>query len=86
MRIENRDDEFDIDDKRFYPPIVVHDNCPACGAEVERDLSEHYLSFPKANSAFDLHVDHDGCPRPNTHYGATTWKTRVVLRVTLESA
>lgn len=86
MRIENRDDEFGLDVKRFYIPATVHDKCPSCGADVERDLMDEYLSYPSANDAFDLEMGHSDCPNPTTSYGDTTWKARVVLRVTLEAA
>lgn len=44
---------FEIDVKRFYMPgCKLADACAKCGAVVEQDLGDHYLSYPMANEPF----------------------------------
>lgn len=39
-----------IDDKRFcMPGFKIKSTCPKCREEVTTDLSQYYLSYPRAN-------------------------------------
>jgi hypothetical protein len=38
---------FPLDLKRAYLPFVIESTCPGCGGEVERHLTEDYLSYPR---------------------------------------
>ena len=44
------EDEFVIDTKRLYLPLVFSSPCPKCNGVLERDLSESYLSYPSLNT------------------------------------
>lgn len=46
MEIKHIKEPFNIDVKRFYPPVVFTDNCPICKSTVEFD---GYLSYPRMN-------------------------------------
>ena len=41
---------FEIREKRFYiPDYIISSSCPKCGEIKNRDLSDEYLTYPKAN-------------------------------------
>lgn len=74
-------DDFNIDVKRLYLPILVRSQCPKCEGWVIRDLTDNYLSYPPVGKPFDLGFYHD-CPDGSAH----EWSAYVVLKVTLDTA
>lgn len=44
---------FECEVKRFYLPAKVETECPKCGAKVEMDYEQDYLSYPPINKTFD---------------------------------
>lgn len=52
MKIQyDPEEKFSLDVKRCYmPPLVISDECPECGAEVEHDYSQTYFSYPTVNT------------------------------------
>lgn len=64
-------------DKRQNLPFILSCDCPECGAPWEADLStDHYLSYPAWNEAYDL--------GGYCHECDAEWKIQIVPRVTLE--
>jgi hypothetical protein len=59
--------------KRCYIPCVLTDACPQCGAEVQRDLSDDYLSYPNLGEPVDVHFYHSA----DDH--EAEWRRQVVL-------
>ena len=54
----------DLDVKRFYlPGVVIHSQCPKCGAEYARDMADSYLSYPTAGEpfAYGCYCAREGC-------------------------
>ena len=51
VTIENLEDEFNPDIKRFRAPIEIYSTCPHCGKEVTRDLMiDEHLYYPWFNT------------------------------------
>jgi hypothetical protein len=91
MKIVMRDEAFNTNEKRFYVPCSIFSNCPKCGRETERDLEQHYLSYPGFNTVEAVYFgcyeeveDEDG---EWSNAGCNhEWEEQIVLRVTIESA
>lgn len=81
MEIQNLNDKFEIQDKRFYSPFIVKSKCSKCGGEIVRDMSEDCIGYPVVNKPFELYFD---CHRDEC--GDHEWTERVILRVRLEAA
>jgi len=72
--VEVHDDPFSLDIKRCYLPMVVHDNCPQCGAPHTRDIREDYLSYPSTNKCCPIGMYCEACDRSwavNIKFGFT---------------
>lgn len=48
-------EEFELNIKRFYLPIIIKRKCPNCNNECEEDLGYSYLSYPTVNKKERLH-------------------------------
>lgn len=84
MKIEITDSPASLDIKRCYLPIVVTTECPHCGMTVVKHLKSDYLSYPKVNTPFDMHMYH--CIEHDDRDEEHEWTVRVILRVTMEAA
>lgn len=42
-------EEFEVEVKRFYLPIVVKRECPECQQKIEHDQGDRYLMYPTVN-------------------------------------
>ncbi len=55
----------ELDVKRLYLPITILADCPKCGREASRDLSEDYLSYPvigqEESIGFDCSSEDEEC-------------------------
>jgi hypothetical protein len=66
----------ELEVKRFYMPgVEVTATCPKCKREVERDLGDHYLSYPPVGKPFEESMYCDGCDH--------SWEVGLVLRIEL---
>ncbi len=81
MEIENLDDKFEIQDKRFRSPFIVKSKCSKCGNLVVQDMREDYIGYPVVNEAFEIYFY---CP--GDECGDHEWSERAILRVRLEAA
>lgn len=68
---------FKIDDKRFrLPGCTISGDCPKCKKQFERDLGDHYLTYPEANEPFDLVLWCSECDHE--------WVVTMRLNITME--
>ncbi len=83
MKIKMTNEQTELDLKRCYLPIEITDNCPTCGAEVTRYLSNDYLSYPCINTPIKISMYHniELQDRDVEH----SWEVTVILRVTAEA-
>lgn len=81
MKIQNLNDKFQIEDKRFRSPFIVKSNCSKCGDVVVKDMRNDYIGYPIANDEFDIYFYHE-CADEGDH----EWTEKVILRVRLEAA
>jgi len=81
VEIENLNDRFQIQDKRFKSPFIFKSKCPECRVEVVKDMRDDYIGYPLVNKTFDIHFYHE-CDDDNEH----EWNESVILRVRLEAA
>jgi hypothetical protein len=74
--------------KRCYLPITIYDNCPKCGKEIAKDLSEDYLSYPEIGRPLKVGMYHyeEGDAENGSKDIEHEWDVKVVLSVTLEEA
>lgn len=82
LRIVETDETCELD-KRTTLPFLVVMNCPECGKEVTRDLSDHYLSYPILNRETEIDMYH-GEELEDGSSCEAEWSIPVFLRVTLE--
>lgn len=66
VRTQGAEQSEGLDIKRFYVPgCKITSKCPKCGATVEKDLGQHYLSYPSLDkpTEVDFYCDDDrgGC-------------------------
>lgn len=81
MEIQNLDDRFEIQDKRFQSPFVVKSECCKCRKTVVKDMRYDYIGYPTVNEPFRINFYcecDDG--------GDNEWAEMVILRVRLEVA
>lgn len=65
--------------KRCYMPgITVADHCPKCSTPWERDMEDHYISYPRVGVPHDVRGHCQECGHQ--------WPVMVILRVTVEPA
>lgn len=81
MEIENLDERFQIQDKRFKAPSIVKSKCPKCGDAVVKDIRKDYIGYPLVNEEFEMYFYHE-CADDGDH----EWTENVVLRVQIEAA
>lgn len=80
MQITSLDSSATLPIKRCYLPFVVTAQCPTCGEQVERFLTNNYLHEPPINTPFELYMWHEH------EDGDHEWELLVILRVSLEAA
>lgn len=68
--------------KRCYLPFMLKTQCPNCGAAIEHDISEHYLTRPLLNQPFDCDLHHE-CS-DDGEYVDHEWSVCLSLNVALE--
>jgi hypothetical protein len=90
VKIVNRAKECGTSEKRFRFPCSVFDTCPKCGAEVEKDFEEDYLSYPSFNTAEDVNFYcwvRNPDPTAEDDLGCGhEWTEQIILRLTVEEA
>jgi len=69
-------EEFDIEVKRFYVPVIIKAKCPKCKKEIENDYSQDYLSYPTANKPMETYFYCEDCDEE--------FYINTILKVTLE--
>lgn len=52
---------YEINDKRFYIPVVAKHNCPFCQAPVKLCFEHDYLSYPVTNQVETVAGYCQGC-------------------------
>ena len=62
--------------KRFYlPGIKLKSLCPNCGDEIERDMENGYLEYPKVGKVIEKYFYCDDCNEE--------WYEKIILKVEL---
>ncbi len=67
-------------DKRTYLPFEVTSTCPQCGAEITKDMTRHYLSYPATGKPEKMYFSHEA------EGGEHDWHEMVIVGFTLEPA
>jgi hypothetical protein len=75
---------FSVDVKRFHIPVTLTSKCPGCGTEVEKDLTEKYLSYPNVGVVEEVSFYHECSEPPN--YKCEEWSVPVVLDIHVRMA
>lgn len=66
----------EIEVKRFYIPIKVEIPCAHCGAKLEKDFGQEYLSYPVLNTPEEVGIYCEECEEESAF--------DVTLRLSLE--
>jgi len=81
INIETKDEEFEIEVKRFYFPVKINWKCPNGHINV-RDFEEDYISYPLVNKEmnFDFYCqecDEEGIEDP-------VYETNLKIKINIE--
>ena len=55
-----------INVKRFYLPVTLKSTCPNCSEELEYDLNDEYLFYPKVGENQHINFYCDECDHEHT--------------------
>jgi hypothetical protein len=55
VKVEIKEEPFDVNVKRFYLPVTLTATCPECGKELTKDCRSDYPSHPKFNCLEEVH-------------------------------
>ena len=77
---------FEIREKRFYiPDYIISSSCPKCGEIKNRDLSDEYLTYPKANIPIKIGMYCEHYSEERGNYGCgNEWEVTIKILVTVE--
>lgn len=73
--INNLDERFELDDKRFRFPAVLETDCPKCNQPIIVDFMEEYLSYPYVNEVFEQIIN---CGECSNEFGV---KLKLVIKL-----
>lgn len=69
---------FELSIKRCYIPATLTSKCPKCDSLVERDFTDHYISYPIMGAPTTITMYHE-CDPDADEYDYCEWEVKVRL-------
>lgn len=84
---KSSDISLSMDVKRFYiPGIILSSTCPHCSKIFEKNMEEHYLSYPEANVPIDVHFYHETEEDAEGNSSSHEWSEKIILSISITKA